>query len=423
MTEGITLPHDWFPRPLPPNVEIGPRSWLGSSYSFLHCQSRRPCVVRIGHDTGVYLGTMFELGPAGEVEIGNFCTVVGATIRTNGRVLIEDYALVSYDVVIADTFAAVPPEAGGSESSVPRISVAIRRNAWIAAGDSPGRRGHRRGSDCRRRRGGRFRCAGVRHRRREPGTGRWVRTTEEAVHMNQPYTTDYYAALRDGARSSARVIVPLVLELAPVCSVVDVGCGQGTWLSVFHACGVKDVLGVDGDYIDRDRLEIPHERFRPRDLVRPLELDRTFDLAVSLEVAEHLPADVAESFVGSLARLAPVVLFSAAAPYQGGESHVNEQWPAYWAERFARHGFLPVDCLRRRLWANADVEWWYAQNTFLFVERVRLERDAALKREYESAGPHALPLVHPRRYLEWIEWGLSLCGGEVSPVTQVGPTE
>jgi len=133
MTEGITLPHDWFPRPLPPNVEIGPRSWLGSSYSFLHCQSRRPCVVRIGHDTGVYLGTMFELGPAGEVEIGNFCTVVGATIRTNGRVLIEDYALVSYDVVIADTFAAVPPEAGGSESSVPRISVAIRRNAWIAA--------------------------------------------------------------------------------------------------------------------------------------------------------------------------------------------------------------------------------------------------------------------------------------------------
>jgi SAM-dependent methyltransferase len=241
--------------------------------------------------------------------------------------------------------------------------------------------------------------------------------------MKQPYTNDFYAALRDGVLRSARAVVPLVLQLVPARSVVDVGCGTGTWLSVFSDCGVEHIWGVDGDYIDRDRLEISRKLFQPHDLTRPVELDQTFDLAVSLEVAEHLPADVAEVFVGSLARLAPVVLFSAAAPYQGGERHVNEQWPAYWAERFARHGFLPVDCLRRRLWGNAEVEWWYSQNTFLFVERARLERDAALRREYEVAGPHALPLVHPRRYLEWIEWGLNLCGGESSPETKEAATE
>ncbi|MCI0704193.1 MAG: class I SAM-dependent methyltransferase [Planctomycetia bacterium] len=230
--------------------------------------------------------------------------------------------------------------------------------------------------------------------------------------MNQPYTSDYYAALRDGVRRSARVVVPLVLGFVPARSVIDVGCGEGTWLSVFREHGVKDVLGVDGDYINRDRLEIASDRFRPRDLSRPFELERTFDLAVSLEVAEHLPEGSADDFVASLARLAPVAFFSAAAPYQGGEQHVNEQWPAYWAERFARHGFLPVDCLRRRIWANPDVEWWYAQNAFLYVRRNWLSVDSVLTREYEIAGPVALPLVHPKRFVEWVEWGLGLCGGQ-----------
>lgn len=133
MAEGVTLPHDWFPRPLPPNVEIGARSWLDGSYAFLHCRSRRPCAVRIGCDSGVYIGTLFELGPAGEVEIGNFCTVVGAIIRTDGRVVIEDYALVSHEVVIADTFSAVPPESDADAIGEPHVKVAIRRNAWVGA--------------------------------------------------------------------------------------------------------------------------------------------------------------------------------------------------------------------------------------------------------------------------------------------------
>jgi SAM-dependent methyltransferase len=236
------------------------------------------------------------------------------------------------------------------------------------------------------------------------------------------YSSDFFAAHRDGARRSAGVIVPLVLTLVPARSVIDVGCGQGTWLSVFAAHGVADVHGIDGDYVDRDRLEIPPGRFLAHDLSRPLRLDRTFDLAVSLEVAEHLPEHAADAFVESLARLAPVVLFSAAAPYQGGNNHVNEQWPAYWAGRFAEHGYRPVDCLRRRVWANPDVEWWYAQNTFLYVRRDRLEADPALRREAEAAGPDALPLVHPRRYVEWVEWGLGLCGGEPSAAARTGVT-
>jgi SAM-dependent methyltransferase len=228
----------------------------------------------------------------------------------------------------------------------------------------------------------------------------------------QPYTSDYYSNLREGAQRSARVVVPLVLRLAEPRSVIDVGCAQGVWLSVFREHGIEDFLGVDGDYIERGRLEIPVERFRAHDLTQPLRMERTFDLAVSLEVAEHLPPESAETFIESLTRLAPIVLFSAAAPYQGGECHVNEQWPAYWAEHFGRGGYLPIDCLRRRIWGNPDVEWWYAQNKFLYAERGYLESHPLLRREYEFAGGAALPLVHPKRYLEWIEWGLSLCGAD-----------
>ena len=129
------LAHDWFPRPLPPNVSIGPRSWVHSSYAFLHCHSTRACAVKIGADTGVYVGTSFELGPAGAVEIGDFCTIAGPIFRTDRRVVVEDYALVSYEVVIADAFAPVPPGCTGNDpgSGDPQISVAIRRNAWVGA--------------------------------------------------------------------------------------------------------------------------------------------------------------------------------------------------------------------------------------------------------------------------------------------------
>ena len=134
MADLLKLPHDWFPRTVPPNVSIGPRSWVYSSFAFLHCRSCRPCAVHVGHNSGVYQGTFFELGAGGEVEVGNYCSVVGAIIRTDRRVVIEDYALVSHEVVIADSFVPVPPGApGDSDLGAPPLSVAIRRNAWVGA--------------------------------------------------------------------------------------------------------------------------------------------------------------------------------------------------------------------------------------------------------------------------------------------------
>jgi SAM-dependent methyltransferase len=182
-------------------------------------------------------------------------------------------------------------------------------------------------------------------------------------------------------------------------SVVDIGCGTGAWLAVFQEWGVQDVLGIDGAHVPRDRLEIAPERFLVHDLTHPLRLDRHFDLVLALEVAEHLPPQCASLFVESLVRLGPLVLFSAAIPFQGGLHHLNERWPTYWAERFAARGYAPIDCIRPRVWENERVQWWYAQNLLLYARYDALAANPALHGAYHACAGRPLNLVHPRRYL------------------------
>lgn len=214
------------------------------------------------------------------------------------------------------------------------------------------------------------------------------------------YTKSFYEQLRDGVRRSAEVIVPIVRQLVPLHSVIDVGCGEGTWLAVFQEFGVRDIFGIDGDHIERSSLRVPPDCFQATDLAHgEVLLDRTFDLAVSLEVAEHLPVESASAFIRSLTRLAPVILFSAAVPFQGGVNHFNEQWPEYWAARFAKHDFVTIDAIRKRVWQNESVDWWYAQNTLLFVHRDMLKSNEQLKVEYALTNTAQLSLVHPRKYL------------------------
>lgn len=218
------------------------------------------------------------------------------------------------------------------------------------------------------------------------------------------YTDDFFAMQDEPTRVSAREAVPVVLEHVRAASVVDVGCGMGIWLAEFKARGVEDYLGIDGAYVHREKLLIDPSRFRSRDLARPFDVGRRFDLAVSLEVAEHVPKESAASFVASLTALAPVVLFSAAIPYQGGTGHINEQWPEYWHEKFAHHDYVVVDCLRTRLWKSPTIMPWYPQNMFFFVERKRLGEYPLLAAEFARVGPYPpLASVHPNIYLHVVD--------------------
>lgn len=213
-----------------------------------------------------------------------------------------------------------------------------------------------------------------------------------------PYSSTFYANRDDGSLRSARAIGQLVLSRYPARSVVDVGCGNGCWLAAFQELGVKDILGLDGDYVDRAQLRIPKDKFRPTDLTQSVVLDRRFDLAVCMEVGEHLPESASEILVATLVSAADVILFSAAPPGQGGTHHINEQPPKYWAERFARRGYDCLDWIRPLVWEDAEIDWWYAQNAIIYAsqEVIRKHPDLGNACLPQARGP--MHLVHPRSF-------------------------
>ena len=188
-----------------------------------------------------------------------------------------------------------------------------------------------------------------------------------AKNANTVYSSEFYAGQVDGSARSAAVVVPLVLSFLSVKSVVDVGCGVGPWAAEFLANNVPDVWGIDGDYVNRSQLRIPPDRFLARDLTKSLQFDRTFDLAVCLEVAEHLPASRASGLVADLVSMAPCVLFSAALPGPTGTNHINSQYLPYWVELFRMERYEATDPIRPRIWGNNSVEWFYQQDTVMFV--------------------------------------------------------
>ena len=206
----------------------------------------------------------------------------------------------------------------------------------------------------------------------------------------------------DARLTSARTILaPLVQTISPT-SILDVGCGHGAWLLTARELGVDHVQGVDGPWIDLDALVIPQDSFVPHSLEQPLNLDRRFDLVVRLEVAEHLPAEAADGFVQSLVRHGDVILFSAAIPFQGGKHRVNEQWPGYWAQKFAAHGYHAVDAIRPRIWSDESVLWWLRQNTLMYLSEKALVQYPVYSADVVD-DLDRLALVHPALYMRWVK--------------------
>jgi SAM-dependent methyltransferase len=178
---------------------------------------------------------------------------------------------------------------------------------------------------------------------------------------------------------AASHVVPFLYKTFRPASVLDIGCGTGTWLKVFSQNdSIHTLQGVDGDYIDMGKLVIPAEWLLKHDLTTPLDLHKRFDLVMSFEVAEHLPGQHAGTFVETLVRHGDVIVFSAAVPGQVGQNHVNEQWQSYWADLFAQHGYRAYDLLRPMFWHNDDVDVWYRQNILVYSKKELPAPEAAL---------------------------------------------
>lgn len=189
--------------------------------------------------------------------------------------------------------------------------------------------------------------------------------------MNKKYRhTEHLHNLKD-----PEIIIPILQEYVNPKSVVDVGCGLATFLKVYKdKYQVEEILGIDGKWVDKELLSknIDPKYFLEVDLELGFNLQKRFDLAICIEVVEHLKPESSDLIVDSLINLSDVILFSAAIPFQSGDNHKNEQWPGYWQSKFEERGYAFYDCIRPHIWDNKELFWWYKQNIFLIIKKDNL---------------------------------------------------
>jgi hypothetical protein len=206
--------------------------------------------------------------------------------------------------------------------------------------------------------------------------------------MHEHYDAKFYAELEEQAETSSLPVLTPVFKAFPHLDVVDIGCGMGHWLKSAKKLGALTVRGYDGDWVPRDKLVIEPEEFVATDLSDPRSeaydpgvgsfgVPQVFSMAICCETAEHLPLNIGPILVKTLVWRAPVVVFSAATPGQGGTAHVNEQPLEYWERLFAKHGYMMLDIIRPVIAGNKSVQEWYRNNSVVFVQRGFLDTQSA----------------------------------------------
>lgn len=213
------------------------------------------------------------------------------------------------------------------------------------------------------------------------------------------YEQTFFKDRRDKTLVSSRAVLEQVWNVFQPVSVLDIGCATGIWLTECQRRGVDKVCGVDGPWVPREDIEIAANDFMEWDLGKSLPSDMdTFEMALCVEVAEHLPEESSNELVRFLTGHADAVLFSAAIPGQGGTGHINEKPQSYWYERFRLCGFECYDLIRPRVWNDPGVNVIYKQNMLLYVrsdsdihEKVR----SHVPKVFRVDSDYALDRVHP----------------------------
>jgi cyclopropane fatty-acyl-phospholipid synthase-like methyltransferase len=192
----------------------------------------------------------------------------------------------------------------------------------------------------------------------------------------------------------------IILPIYKPYSILDLGCGSGSWLhTISKEYKISDFLGVDGHWIEENELLIPQTNFKAHNLQDVYTPDRKYDMAISMEVAEHLDEEFAENFVTSLTNSSDFILFSAAIPYQGGTNHVNEKKQSYWKYIFSKQGYVCLDVIRPRIWDLEGVRTDYKQNTLLYIKKTLLEDpNSPLCKFIDLKNIKNIDIVHPELF-------------------------
>jgi SAM-dependent methyltransferase len=215
---------------------------------------------------------------------------------------------------------------------------------------------------------------------------RWPQDTTGRLYTLGIYDAEFYADMEISSVTSAKEIVPMLLNLYHPDSIVDFGCGTGAFAVEFLQNGIKDVIGYEGDWMRTAKTLLQKDRFIYVDFKDEIKPSRKYDMCLCLEVAEHIDHSSARTLISSLTALSQRIVFSAAIPHQGGNHHINEQWPEYWAHLFAEKGYILAWDPRISIWNNSKIASCYRQNLLVF------------EKSSESEINVPLSLVHPEAW-------------------------
>jgi hypothetical protein len=201
---------------------------------------------------------------------------------------------------------------------------------------------------------------------------------------NVKYSHDFYSDMKKASADSYSFLATWIFNYCSPKSAIDWGAGTGELLMALQISHNVRVRALEGHWIKELPTSLPKIYYEFRDLRFPFKLEEKFDVAICLEVAEHLEDEYAQTLIDGICNSSDLIFFSAAIPYQGGTSHVNEQWPIYWAEKFHQAGFVLAHDPREELWDNPEVAAYYKQNLLIF-ERSEGNLKLVVPR----------PLIHP----------------------------
>lgn len=202
-----------------------------------------------------------------------------------------------------------------------------------------------------------------------------IKRLKETIPHDLVYDEKYYDRVEGSAHKSAPVMAAsIVSDLRPA-TLIDVGCGTGALLEALRdrGCTVRGLEYAEAGLKACRARGLNVAKFNlERDCFDP---QNTFDVAVSMEVAEHIPEHCADGLVSLLSSVAPVVVFTAAFPGQGGDDHVNEQPASYWIEKFDKNGFSLDNDISERWrnnWKDSGIARWYFLNIMVFRRSEKL---------------------------------------------------
>jgi hypothetical protein len=210
------------------------------------------------------------------------------------------------------------------------------------------------------------------------GTGRRLSNLGELLGIHWlTYNPIHFKHFHDNAVSNAKPVIATMRQVFPgLQRWIDVGAGSGAFAAEAKSAGLQ-VVACEHNKAGRKMGLRDGVDMREFDLTRdpPSDINETFDLAYSFEVAEHLPEALGVRLVEFLAEKAPTVVFTAAHPGQGGTGHINEQSKQYWIEKFAQVGMsldeMKTEQLVEGFRTSKVPANWFIANALVFNRSAR----------------------------------------------------